>query len=200
MLCGPRPPSPTALSARLSARDSMTRSCSRQRYVWRFSPLMDCGYHPMAAFLLVAQPSDTDLLIRRRLPIHGLLLMQKSLTAPGKGLLAIDESNATAGKRLHLLGSHRHCEVILPGSTSFVCHTPSTASNASLKAVRMHSAAASMDFAVCNSSLLGVLVHVADLLPRPAGKRLDSIGVENTQENRRAYRTLLLSAPGTSQN
>jgi fructose-bisphosphate aldolase class I len=29
-----------------------------------------------------------------------------------------------------------------------------------------------------------------------AGKRLDSIGVENTQENRRAYRTLLLSAPG----
>jgi fructose-bisphosphate aldolase class I len=48
----------------------------------------------------------------------------KSLTAPGKGLLAIDESNATAGKRL------------------------------------------------------------------------DSIGVENTQENRRAYRTLLLGAPG----
>jgi len=29
-----------------------------------------------------------------------------------------------------------------------------------------------------------------------AGKRLDSIGVENTQENRRAYRTLLLGAPG----
>jgi fructose-bisphosphate aldolase class I len=48
----------------------------------------------------------------------------KALTAPGKGLLAIDESNATAGKRL------------------------------------------------------------------------DSIGVENTQENRRAYRTLLLNAPG----
>jgi fructose-bisphosphate aldolase class I len=48
----------------------------------------------------------------------------KTLTAPGKGLLAIDESNATAGKRL------------------------------------------------------------------------DSIGVENTQENRRAYRTLLLNAPG----
>jgi fructose-bisphosphate aldolase class I len=47
----------------------------------------------------------------------------KALTAPGKGLLAIDESNATAGKRL------------------------------------------------------------------------DSIGVENTQENRRAYRTLLLNAP-----
>ncbi len=51
-------------------------------------------------------------------------VLQKTLTAPGKGLLAIDESNATAGKRL------------------------------------------------------------------------DSIGVENTQENRRAYRTLLLGAPG----
>jgi fructose-bisphosphate aldolase class 1 len=48
--------------------------------------------------------------------------------------------------------------------------------------------------------LLGLLVHVADLLPRPAGKRLDSIGVENTQENRRAYRTLLLNAPGALQN
>eukprot|EP00955_Chlamydomonas_euryale_P058822 357218-Chlamydomonas_euryale.AAC.7 len=29
------------------------------------------------------------------------------------------------------------------------------------------------------------------------GKRLDSIGVENTEENRRAYRDLLLSTPGT---
>ena len=48
--------------------------------------------------------------------------------------------------------------------------------------------------------LLGLLVHVAELLPRPAGKRLDSIGVENTQENRRAYRTLLLSAPGASED
>jgi hypothetical protein len=28
------------------------------------------------------------------------------------------------------------------------------------------------------------------------GKRLDSIGVENTEENRRAYRELLISAPG----
>ncbi|GFH33130.1 fructose-bisphosphate aldolase 1, chloroplastic, partial [Haematococcus lacustris] len=28
------------------------------------------------------------------------------------------------------------------------------------------------------------------------GKRLDSIGVENTEDNRRAYRELLLSAPG----
>ncbi len=55
---------------------------------------------------------------------HGL---QKTLASPGKGLLAIDESNATAGKRL------------------------------------------------------------------------DSIGVENTQENRRAYRTLLLGAPGAQE-
>lgn len=31
--------------------------------------------------------------------------MQKHLTAPGKGLLAIDESNATAGKRPDHLGS-----------------------------------------------------------------------------------------------
>ena len=43
-------------------------------------------------------------------------------------------------------------------------------------------------------------MHLAELLPRLAGKRLDSIGVENTQENRRAYRTLLLSAPGASQH
>jgi fructose-bisphosphate aldolase class I len=31
------------------------------------------------------------------------------------------------------------------------------------------------------------------------GKRLDSIGVENTEENRRAYRELLISAPGLGQ-
>nr|BAA78593.1 fructose-bisphosphate aldolase precursor [Chlamydomonas sp. HS-5] len=31
------------------------------------------------------------------------------------------------------------------------------------------------------------------------GKRLDSIGVENTEENRRAYRDLLLSTPGLGQ-
>jgi fructose-bisphosphate aldolase class 1 len=31
------------------------------------------------------------------------------------------------------------------------------------------------------------------------GKRLDSIGVENTEDNRRAYRELLLSAPGEQQ-
>jgi fructose-bisphosphate aldolase, class I len=31
------------------------------------------------------------------------------------------------------------------------------------------------------------------------GKRLDSIGVENTEDNRRAYRELLLTAPGLSQ-
>lgn len=28
------------------------------------------------------------------------------------------------------------------------------------------------------------------------GKRLDSIGVENTEDNRRAYRELLLATPG----
>jgi fructose-bisphosphate aldolase class I len=28
------------------------------------------------------------------------------------------------------------------------------------------------------------------------GKRLDSIGLENTEDNRRAYRELLVSAPG----
>jgi fructose-bisphosphate aldolase, class I len=43
-------------------------------------------------------------------------------------------------------------------------------------------------------------MHVANSTPRPAGKRLDSIGVENTQENRRAYRTLLLNAPGVLQS
>jgi len=31
------------------------------------------------------------------------------------------------------------------------------------------------------------------------GKRLDSIGVENTEDNRRAYRQLLISAPGLGQ-
>lgn len=31
------------------------------------------------------------------------------------------------------------------------------------------------------------------------GKRLDSIGVENTEDNRRAYRELLLSTPGLGQ-
>lgn len=31
------------------------------------------------------------------------------------------------------------------------------------------------------------------------GKRLDSIGVENTEENRRAYRELLITAPGLGQ-
>jgi len=31
------------------------------------------------------------------------------------------------------------------------------------------------------------------------GKRLDSIGVENTEDNRRAYRELLVTAPGLGQ-
>lgn len=31
------------------------------------------------------------------------------------------------------------------------------------------------------------------------GKRLDSIGLENTEANRQAYRTLLVSAPGLGQ-
>ena len=31
------------------------------------------------------------------------------------------------------------------------------------------------------------------------GKRLDSIGVENTEDNRRAYRELLLTTPGLGQ-
>jgi len=53
------------------------------------------------------------------------------------------------------------------------------------------------------------LVHTAKTIASPGrgilamdesnatcGKRLDSIGVENTEDNRRAYRELLLSAPG----
>jgi fructose-bisphosphate aldolase class 1 len=31
---------------------------------------------------------------------------QKTIAAPGKGILAIDESNATCGKRLDSIGEH----------------------------------------------------------------------------------------------
>lgn len=76
--------------------------------------------------------------------------MQKSLTAPGKGLLAIDESNATAGKLLHLLGSYRHHEVILPEGYPFVCSAAYTASVGSVTTFRMQPVAASMGLIVCN--------------------------------------------------
>lgn len=56
-----------------------------------------------------------------------IILLQKTIASPGRGILAMDESNATCGKRL------------------------------------------------------------------------DSIGLENTEANRQAYRTLLVSAPGLGQ-
>jgi Fructose-bisphosphate aldolase class-I len=164
--------------------------------------VIDPGWHAVAAFLLVAQPSDTDLLIRRWLPSYGLLCVQKALTAPGKGLLAIDESNATAGKLVHLLGSHRHHEVHLSDACSFACNcAPYTSSHIRPIASKTLPWCSKLGSSFCKPiAALQVVVHVADLLPRLAGKRLDSIGVENTQENRRAYRTLLLNAPGVSQN
>lgn len=58
---------------------------------------------------------------------QALFLLQKTIASPGRGILAMDESNATCGKRL------------------------------------------------------------------------DSIGLENTEANRQAYRTLLVSAPGLGQ-
>jgi len=82
------------------------------------------GVKPMVAARPAKASARRSVAVRAGQYDEELIQTAKTLTAPGKGLLAIDESNATAGKRL------------------------------------------------------------------------DSIGVENTQENRRAYRTLLLGAPG----
>ena len=95
-----------------------------------------------------------------------LMATAKHMTAPGKGLLAIDESNATAGKRLDSIGG----EQCWPPCV-FCQGLPSP-----------------------SAWWLGFSPHALYGLRRADGS--SRLAVENTQENRRAYRTLLLTAPG----
>lgn len=48
-------------------------------------------------------------------------------------------------------------------------------------------------------TLIGKGILAVDESTKTIGKRLESIGIENTEENRQAYRGLLFSAPGLGQ-
>lgn len=89
-----------------------------------------------------------------------LIKTAKQLASPGRGLLAIDESNATAGKRLDSIGGANPSADVRSGP----------AQNAEL--------IGGNDLTLCACCA----------------------AVENTPENRRAYRTLLLTAPGAQPN
>ncbi|GKV21052.1 hypothetical protein SLEP1_g31078 [Rubroshorea leprosula] len=82
----------------------------------------------------------------------------------------------------------------------------------SVSAVRCHRTAAPSALTVRASSYADELVKTAKTVASPGrgilamdesnatcGKRLASIGLENTEANRQAYRTLLVSAPGLGQ-
>uniref|UniRef100_A0A2P2K8S4 Fructose-bisphosphate aldolase n=4 Tax=Rhizophora TaxID=40030 RepID=A0A2P2K8S4_RHIMU len=84
-----------------------------------------------------------------------------------------------------------------------------TLRQASASIVRCHAAAVPSAFTIRAGSYADELVKTAKTIASPGrgilamdesnatcGKRLDSIGLENTEANRQAYRTLLVTAPG----
>jgi fructose-bisphosphate aldolase class I len=84
----------------------------------------------------------------------------------------------------------------LSGSKVFAAPRAQTSSRRGIVAVRAGKYDEELVATAAHMTAPGKGLLAIDESNATAGKRLDSIGVENTQENRRAYRTLLLTAPG----
>ena len=111
-----------------------------------------------------------------------LVEIAQQLSAPGKGLLASDESTPTIGRP----GITTKATVLQMPLTT----TPSCTVNEMLLLDRLwlHSATiTAQHLKVPPSNLCALAVP---------GKRLQKAGVENTEQNRRDYRQLFYTAPG----